>query len=332
MPDKMTKSERVLATIQSKEVDRPAISMWRHFYKEEQSVNTLADALLAFQKRFDWDFLKVNPRANFMVEDWGVRNRYSADPFKAPDTTDWPVKKAADWDKIQPPDIHKGVLGQHLELLRLIAKGLKGQTPFIMTLFTPLSIAGRLTGSDEAMLKFMQEQPDTVHKVLDIVTETYTRFAKECLNIGAWGFFYATTHWGTYDRLTDAQYNEFGRPYDLKLLKSMSQGRFNVLHVCSSRNMLKALADYPVYAFNWDTQDPTNVWLKEGRQITGKAVIGGIGHKTTLVKGTPKQVADEVGKAKKELGNKGWMVGTGCTYPPEAPEANVMAARKAVES
>ncbi len=331
MPDQMTKSERVLATIQGKEVDRPAISMWRHFYKEEQSTESLAQALLAFQNRFDWDFAKVNPRANFLVEDWGVKSTYSSNPFKAPDTIDWPVKKAADWDKIQPLDVRKGVLGQHLELLKLIAKGLKGQTPFVMTLFTPLGIAGRLAGTVRGMLKFMQEHPKKVHQVMEIVTDPYTQFAKECLGMGAWGLFYATTHWGTYNRLTDAQYNEFGRKYDLKLLKALPKAQFHIMHVCSSLNMLKALADYPVHAFNWDTQDLSNVWLKEGRQITGKAVIGGVAHKTTLAKGTPRAVSEEVARARKELGNKGWMAGPGCTFPPEAPEANLMAARKAVE-
>ena len=332
MPDQMSKKERIQATIGGEEFDRPPVSTWRHFYQEETSVDRLTEALLSFQDRFDWDFVKVNPRANFMVEDWGVKSTYGNDPYKAPDTIDWPVKKAADWDGIRPLNTRKGALGEHLGLLNRIGKGLKSQTPFIMTVFTPLSIAGRLAGSDEAMKAFMEEDPARVHHVLQTVAQAFVEFSEECLNAGASGLFYATTHWATYDMMTDQEYEEFGRPYDLKVLQALSDADFNVLHVCQGRNMLRALADYPVHAFNWDTQDPTNVWLKEGREATGKAVVGGMGHRTTLVNGAPDEVAAEVQRAKDEMGSTGWMLGTGCTFPPEAPEKNLSALRRAVAS
>jgi uroporphyrinogen-III decarboxylase len=31
------------------------------------------------------------------------------------------------------------------------------------------------------------------------------------------------------------------------------------------------------------------------------------------------------------MGKKGWMVGPGCTFPPETPEANLQAIRNAVK-
>jgi uroporphyrinogen decarboxylase len=182
------------------------------------------------------------------------------------------------------------------------------------------------------MMAFLKEDPKKMHQVLEVITETYVDFAKESLNTGAWGLFYATTRWATYNRMTDEEYAEFGRPYDLKLLEAFANADFNVMHVCQSKSMLRTLADYPVHAFNWDTQDPSNVWLKEGREITCKAVIGGVGRGTTLVHGTPDQVAAEVKKARTEMGNQGWMVGPGCTFPPEAPEENLKAIREAVSA
>ena len=68
------------------------------------------------------------------------------------------------------------------------------------------------------------------------------------------GLFYATTHWGNYDRLNDAQFERFSRPFDLRLLKLAQSCPFNVLHVCKSNNMLEKLSDYPVHAFNWTRQ------------------------------------------------------------------------------
>ena len=136
MPDHMTHWERVRAALEGDEVDRPPVSMWRHFYGQEASAQGLAEAMLAFQHQFDWDFMKVNARASYHAEDWGVKLRFSESDSRGHQPVDWPVKQAKDWEAIQPLAIHRGVLGEQLEALRLIAEGLDGQAPFVMTVFT----------------------------------------------------------------------------------------------------------------------------------------------------------------------------------------------------
>jgi uroporphyrinogen decarboxylase len=330
MPEKMTHWERVRAALEGGPVDRPPVSAWRHFFGQETSAQKLADAMLGFQRRFDWDFMKVNPRASYHTEDWGVSLTFSDSDACGHETVDWPVKNASDWETIRPLDIHQGVLGEHLQAMGIIADGLEGRVPFLVTVFTPLSIAAQLAGSEEAMMLHIRENPTQVHRALEVITETFTGFAAECLKLGAGGLFYATTKWATYDRLTDDQYAEFGRPYDLRLLEALPAAEFHVLHVCGSNNMLPALTDYPVAAFNWDTQDETNIWLKEGRKITGKAAIGGVAHQTVLLDGTPEDVAGEVSWTVDSMEGTGWMLGTGCTFPPEVPEQNLQALRNAL--
>ena len=68
----MNHRERVLACLAGEYVDRPPASMWRHFYAEETAPDTLAEAMLGFQREYDWDFMKVNPRASYHAEDWGL--------------------------------------------------------------------------------------------------------------------------------------------------------------------------------------------------------------------------------------------------------------------
>jgi uroporphyrinogen decarboxylase len=299
----------------------------------------MAQTMLAFQRQCDWDFMKVNPRADYHVEDWGVRLRYSDSPYQGPTVLEHPVKRPEDWLKLKPLDIRRGVLGQHLEALGLIARELKGEVPFLMTVFTPLSIASRLATSEEVFLAHLREHTEKVQAALEVVTETFTRFARACLERGASGLFFATTSWGTYDRLNDQEYNRFGRTYDLKLLRALPPADFHVLHVCRDRNMLKSLADYPVAAFNWDARGQGNLSLTEGRELmlrlakeegaTPKAVIGGVSHRTLLLEGTPLQVAAEVQVLKRAMGSTGWMLGPGCTYSPKAPESNVLAIKAA---
>lgn len=331
MADQMTHWERVRAALRGDEVDRPPISVWRHFYQKENSIEGLAEAMLGFQQQHDWDFMKVNPRANYHAEDWGLRLNLSQSDYVEPALADWPVKKSADLAAVRPLEINSGVLGKHLQALGKIAQGLDGKVPFIMTVFTPLSIAGRLAESDDAMLGFLREHPDLVHMALEAVTDTFERFAKETINVGASGIFFATTTWGTYDRLTDEEYAEFGRPYDLRILEAVQDAEFNILHVCKSNNMLRSLADYPVAAFNWDAQDDTNSNLREGHEITGKTVIGGISHRTKLPNGSPETVKDEANGVAQIMSGTGWMLGPGCSITPNSPQANLNALRSALD-
>ncbi len=187
MATEMTRWERVRAALKGQDVDRVPVSMWRHFFGKETSAESLAEAMLGFQSRFDWDFMKVNPRASYHVEDWGVRVKYDGDA--SPTVIETPVKTPTDWLKLKVLDINKGVLGEHLTSLEIIARRLKGEVPFIMTVFTPLSIAGRLVDSEEVFLGHLREHTDKVNYAMEVITETFTRFSKACLERGAsWTF------------------------------------------------------------------------------------------------------------------------------------------------
>ena len=57
--------------------DRFAASFWRHFFHKEHHAEGTAEAMLDFQERFDWDFMKINPRADYHVEGWGLKQEWS---------------------------------------------------------------------------------------------------------------------------------------------------------------------------------------------------------------------------------------------------------------
>ncbi len=324
MSDSMNHRERVLACLAGEDVDRPPVSMWRHFYAEETAPDTLAEAMLGFQREYDWDFMKVNPRASYHAEDWGLTMRAGGDD--SPEAVSWPVSEPADWTRLEVLDPYAGVLGEQLQALGLIAKGLEGQVPFLMTVFTPLSIAARLVQSEETFVRHLRESPEEVRHALEVVTETFALYTKACLEAGASGLFYATTSWATTDSLTLYEYNEFARPYDLRVLEAASDAEFNLLHVCRDNNMLAELGDYPVHAFNWDARGEGNLSLADGRAtLEPRAVVGGLPDKNGLVDASPGELAREVRSTTGAMGSRGWMLGTGCTFPPDTPAENVRA-------
>ncbi len=329
MATQMTHWERLRATLKRQATDRVPVSMWRHFYGDETSPEGLAEAMLGFQRRYDWDFMKVNPRASYHVEDWGVRTEYKGDA--SPKVVETPIKKPEDWLKLSVLDINRGVLKEHLRSLELIGRGLKGEVPFIMTVFTPIAIASRLVPSEDVFQQNLREHTDKVRHALEVITETYANFSRACLERGASGLFYATTAWATRDRLSEEEYRKYARPFDLKLLSALPPAEFHVLHVCRQNNLLSAVWDYPVHAFNWDVRAAGNHSLAEGRALgSGSLVIGGLPHERNLVEASPMQLTAEITGMKAALGEWWWILGPGCTFPPETPGANLQAIREAV--
>ncbi len=328
MKAQMSHWERVRAALRGEEVDRVPVSMWRHFFDRETRPDTLAEAMLGFQRQFDWDFMKVNPRASYHVEGWGVKTVYRG--AESPRVTETPVKSPVDWLKLEPLPLDRGVLKEHLDCLEAIARGLKNEVPFVMTVFTPVAIAGRMTASEDLFVQHLREHSEKVTVALDVIAETFTDFAKAALDRGAAGLFFATTAFATADRLLPEEYQRLARPYDLKLLNALPPAAFHILHVCRERNFLTAMADYPVAAVNWDARGAGNLSLCEARErLPGRCVIGGLPHQQNLVTGTPEQLAAEVTGLRVAMGRRGWMLGTGCTFPPEAPERNLSAIRNA---
>jgi len=324
----MDKRERVMAALAGKPVDRVPASFWGHDFLREWTAQGLADAMLESFRRYDWDYMKVNPRATYYAEVWGCRYRPSGSATRGPEVADFVLKSAADLERIKPLDISGGPFAEQLEALRLIGRGLAGEAPFIQTIFSPLAVVGRLANGDlEAVRRYMREAPQALHAALAAVADTLAAYGRACLEAGASGIFFATVEWGTYDNAK--QYQEFGRPYDLRVLVAVQEAEMNVLHVCRPRNMFDLLADYPVHAINWAAGEPGNPTLKEGLARSEHAVMGGVSI-ATVMQGTPDKVAAEVRQALTETGGRRFLLAPGCSIPPQTPEANLLAVRGAL--
>jgi uroporphyrinogen decarboxylase len=318
MPN-MTKIERINAALKGEQVDRIPISFWRHFYHQERDPDLLADALLAFQREYKWDFMKVNPRASYHVEGWGNRYRYGDDPHASPIRVSHAVHTKEDWGKIGVLDIWAtDSLKQQLVLLELIREGLQDENVyFLQTIFSPLAIAFRLAGhSKERLAEAMENEAEQLEGALDAITETFVNYANASIHAGAAGLFFAVTKLASRDEMTLEQYERFGTPYDLRVLDAV-RGRpgFNMLHMCGDNIFFDSLMGYPVDSLSWDASLPGNPGLGEGRQKSGKMVVGGLNQRETLDHGTPEQVAKEVERGVQETGGKGYVIAPGCTFP-----------------
>jgi uroporphyrinogen decarboxylase len=315
-----------------KQPDRTPVAAWRHFYHLEFSPELFVSATVGFQRKFSWDFVKINPRASYHVEGWGAQYVPPKNPLDKPQRLSFPVGLPSDWEKIEELPLGSGVLAAELLTVSKVCKKLGKSVYKFMTVFSPLSIAGDLVGTEAQLVRDMQESPLLVQEALEEITKTFVRFSVDCLNAGADGIFFATTEWASKNVLTEEDYRKFGRPFDLEVLEAVrGVGGKVILHVCEPNNMLSQFADYPVDMVNWAASDRSNITLSEGYDLFKKPVIGGIDHTSSLLLGRREALIGAVRPTLALLKNLRAVLGAECALPPAVPEENLMALRQLVE-
>ena len=323
----MTKKERVAAAVKGEAVDRAPASLWGHNFLREWSNDELVGETIEQYERYDWDFIKINPRWSMFPEAWGA-------VYEPPqEQTNQTLVQAALETLDQLGDVasvhgERGVLGEHVESTRLVVEGTGGEVDVIQTVFSPMSVLGLMFGHPRALKQAAAEAPSPVHGAIRRITETIINYSRANLAAGASGVFYAPLQWASYDNATPDFYREFGRPYDMQVLDAISDAPFNVLHVCHTNNMLADLLDYPVAAINWDDRHETNAGLAEVWAETDKAVMGGVSRS-----GLGDLDAAAVGAQAREaagIGASRVLVSGGCSIPPHTPHENRAAVASAV--
>jgi uroporphyrinogen decarboxylase len=325
----MKKRERLAAAIRGKDVDRPPVALWRHFPGDDYRPEDLAAATVAFQRRYDFDFVKVTPTSSFCVQGWGSRDAWTGTLEGTRDYVFYPIKTDADWGslKVQAPE--EGTLGAQLECLRLIVKELGRDVPVIQTVFSPLAQAKNLVGR-ENLLVHLRRYPDAVRLGLEIITETTIRFVKAACETGIDGLFYAVQH-AQYGLLSEQEYSAFGRAHDLQILQAAQDLWLNVLHLHGTNVMFDLLADYPVQIINWHDRETWPTLSEAQGRFTG-AVCGGLQRWDVVVRGTPEHVREQARDAIEQTAGRRFVLGTGCVTPVVAPTSNIRTVRQVVDT
>ena len=112
--------ERLQACLAGQQPDRPPVALWRHFPVDDQRGSTLAQAQLAFQHEYDFDFVKVTPASGYFVYDWGVRDMWEGNFEGTRTYTHRPVGSPQDWENLPPLDPQSGHLAETISALELI--------------------------------------------------------------------------------------------------------------------------------------------------------------------------------------------------------------------
>jgi uroporphyrinogen decarboxylase len=325
----MSRRERIEAAINRQPVDRVPYAVWRHFPAVDRSPAGLAQATLRFHDHYGSDFLKITPHGGYAVEAWGCVEAEEVLPDGHRACASCAVKTADDWKRIRPldPMSAEGYSQQIETIVRMGFDRRIGDAPVLPTIFSPMSIARKLSGT--RLSADIKEHPALVKDALEAIAETIQKFCDAALTEGMSGIFYSIQA-ASRSAHAEEVYAEFGEPHDRRILESVA-GRsiLTIVHCHGDALMFDRLARLPGHAWNWDDRR-TAPTLGEGRAKVPGAVIGGLDQWGTLRDGTPDASAAEAKDALVQTGGTGVIVGPGCVLTMNTPDENVSAVVRAL--
>jgi uroporphyrinogen decarboxylase len=310
--DEMTSWERVYAAVRGEEIDRLPVCFWHHFTPEGSGVNLANDTKKFFVDDFDLDIIKLMPDI----------------PYPFPRKS---IRDIEDWRLLEPID---GLRAQFsIEWSRAVSltrTGIGYEKPIVMTVFSPLCEAMRFAADQETFFAHLKESPVVVHEALHTIAMNLQLHIAQALSVGADGVFFALQGC-TKELMTEGQYREFGRPYDLIALEGARGGWLNVLHIHGERDLhFDLVLDYPVDVLSWSDR-MAGPSLREARGMTSKALMGGWHEFGALSNGPEKGIFDEAKDALAQTGGRKFILANGCSVPDDTDEKWLHYARDVVE-
>jgi uroporphyrinogen decarboxylase len=193
--------------------------------------------------------------------------------------------------------------------------------------FSPITVGGYLVGKSQSrVVRELRKHPELVGPALERIAEVLVDFGRRSVEAGAAGVFYAISGYAGRGVMSEDAYRDLVLPYDQSVLNALpASAWFNVLHLCGSNLNFGLSRDLPSHAVSWSIHNQGNPSLAEGREIAGRAVMGGLSQRATLVYGPPARIKTEAHRAVNETGGRGLLLAPGCSVPPRVRDVNLMA-------
>lgn len=340
---KWSKRERLQAILSNEIADRPPISAWQHFIDLEHNSEDLSKATIQFQQEYDWDFVKINPRATHFAEAWG--NTYDFNDYEGvvPRVSSFIIKNSSDIKKITELRSDEYVFNEQLKVIQSVRNKLDSEIPILQTLFSPLAILEYLCGYrtlasnrevnrlESPLPELLTKNSQGVHQALKNISYTLANYVKEAINVGVDGFFYAVLGLRRDGYLTEEEYKDFAEPYDHIVLEAAKES-FLLLHTCGPNANPEKFKNYPIQAIHWADRAEGNPSLKSDLSWLGnKVAMGGV-DESLFANGNPTDILEQIKEGINTMKNKPFILTPGCGLPINTKKHNLVTFRDAFKS
>lgn len=285
-----SKRERLFTVLNGETADRPPITAYRHFPKQERDPKELSEIMVNWQKKYDWDIVKIHPSAVYMQEVFGDKfdyKNYYQDIFPIK------TKKITSYEELSiftEKNIDNPVLSDHIKTVELIRKKLGEDTPILNTLFTPLqTICGVFdypfvrrhfpaTRNENNIFELIKYKEKDLLNALENISNTYINYWKGMKEAGADGLFYAGVSWAREGYMHLEEWKKYIEYFDKKILSEVKKdGGIVMYHTCGIESNPNRFSDYPIDILHWDQGAKGNPSIKDSINfLKGITPMGGV--------------------------------------------------------
>jgi uroporphyrinogen decarboxylase len=317
----MNKIERINTVLKGDgdNLDRLPFSLWYHFGLQHSTPEQLANAHLSFFHSYDLDFLKVMNDYAYPMSDNQGKFLEDKEMFDISELSDWKRLKVLSGDEAG--------FGKQLKALEVIAKELKGNAYFVETIFSPWTIARKLSDK-ETLLKLKNKEPELLLDIMYKIAQSLANYAFEAVSRGAAGIFLSLSA-ASQHLMTYLEYEKFCRPFDLMVLNRVKEKtNFNILHIHGEKIFFDELIDYPVQAINWSHRH-TSPSLKDASIKYKRVFLGGIDEKL-FAHNKINHIEEEIKETINSIGKSRLIITPGCSIESDSASKLIYAAKRAI--
>lgn len=330
--DRMTPKERMLAFLQSKEMDRLLVSpLILNFASRSLNLKVsefctngknMGEANIACYKKYRHDIVYLFTTTSTLAEAMGTKMYFPDDDAPQLDTPF--IQTKDDLKKLRPVNPEKdGRLPVYLEALRRCVDAIGDEVFMVPVIGAPFTTAAALRGTD-TFIKELYTAPETVHTLMRVTTDSVKILIDAYVKAG--GVPVTVEPVATGSMISEKHFREFVLPYLKEVYAHIhSYGLPGVLHICGKvKRVIKAMAESGADVLSIDDID-----LLDAKELVGDKVclMGNISPADGMFKGNPEiiraMVKDCVAKAYDNP--KGYIVATGCEVPIKTPHENMVA-------
>ncbi len=305
LPESTNKREAVLKMLDpSVKQDYIPAGFFIHFDKNSRIGQAAIDKHLEFFNKTNMDIVKIQYESSFPVLS--------------------EIKEPSDWKKM--PLYGKDFYSEQLKVVKGLVEKMRKDAIVIVTLYSPFMCAGHTT-SDEIITEHLKQDPESVKAGMEIITESLTFFARECLKLGVDGFYLCTQGAESHRFENQEIFEKYIKPFDLALFNEIDDYcNFNILHICDHHGDYDDLAvfkDYPGHVINCSQKIGSEIVETEKfYEMFNRPFMGGINKRGIIVDGTKEEIEVEVKKTLDNAPGK-FMLGATCTLPGNIKWENI---------
>lgn len=321
---------RILSAISNIQVDRVPV-VPQMFYATSQIVGItfeeamndaekMAEALLAGYRTFGYDGVYADWESfTLITELFGCETYFK--PGTIPMVSSSVIHDQNDLDRIRSIDPEQdGRLPVHLKTIEILRRELHEDAPIFTRAVSPFTLASLLRGTDN-FLRDIIRNPEFVHDIIEKLVPFVESFIKLKIEKGA-SIIVIVDPIASGSLISRQMFMDFSFPYIKDLVKNIvERGAIPSLHICGDSSSLIDLM-VKTNAKILELDHPVDlVKIKKGKNI---CVQGNI-NPSDLITKKPEQIFEESKKLIKNVGNRGFILSTGCDVPYTASLMNIKA-------